>query len=190
ACEISEHEYLERHDFEHWLEMGNKPTNVENRLFVVFSVTSPDQEVGLPDFMVGIWNYCVDSKTNLSRLAFDIYDRNASGTITEADLEGMLVDVWGENWRVKQTNSTKRCRGLEDDERASALMAECAGADPMESEQWEKFCRVYPNLLHPIFKLQKTLQEATLGRKRWAKIGVMLQKRAKRLGEKWRGYPH
>lgn len=50
--------------------------------------------------MVGIWNYCVDSKTNLSRLAFDVYDRNASGTITEADLEGMLVDVWGENWQV------------------------------------------------------------------------------------------
>lgn len=57
-------------------------------------------KVGLADFMVGIWNYCVDSKTNLSRLAFDIYDRNASGTITEADLEGMLVDVWGENWQV------------------------------------------------------------------------------------------
>lgn len=62
-------------------------------------------KVGLADFMVSIWNYCVDSKTNLSRLAFDIYDRNASGTITEADLEGMLVDVWGEKWRVLKNSS-------------------------------------------------------------------------------------
>ncbi len=43
-------------------------------------------------------NYCVDSKENLSRLAFDIYDRHTTGTITEADLEGMLIDVWGPNW--------------------------------------------------------------------------------------------
>eukprot|EP00904_Undaria_pinnatifida_P011007 jgi/Undpi1/7036/HiC_scaffold_21.g09510.m1 len=117
ACEVGENEYLERNDFEHWLEMGSKPSNLENRLFVVFSVTSPDQEVE------------------------------------------------------------------EDDERASALMAECAGTDPMEIDQWEKFCRGYPNLLHPIFKLQKSLQEATLGRKQWAKIGSKLQKREKALEE-------
>lgn len=73
-------------------------------------VNAQKTQIGLVDFMVGIWNYCVDSKTNLSRLAFDVYDRNASGTITEADLEGMLVDVWGENWQVlvKTTRKTTR----------------------------------------------------------------------------------
>lgn len=34
------------------------------------------------------------------------------------------------------------------------------------------------------------VQEATLGRKRWAKIGAKLQKRDKALGERWRGYPY
>lgn len=50
--------------------------------------------------MVATWNYCVDGKTQLSRLAFDVYDRHMTGTITEADLEGMLIDVWGNNWYV------------------------------------------------------------------------------------------
>lgn len=48
--------------------------------------------------MVSCWNYCVDDKERLSRLAFDIYDRQTSGTITEADLEEMVIDVWGPKW--------------------------------------------------------------------------------------------
>lgn len=28
----------------------------------------------------------------------------------------------------------------------------------MQPEEWEAFCRAYPNLLHPIYKLQRTLQ--------------------------------
>lgn len=55
-------------------------------------------KVSLYDFVLGVLNYCVDSKENLSRLAFDIYDRHTTGTITEADLEGMLIDVWGVKW--------------------------------------------------------------------------------------------
>lgn len=57
-------------------------------------------QVSLYDFVLGVLNYCVDSKENLSRLAFDIYDRHTTGTITEADLEGMLIDVWGVKWWV------------------------------------------------------------------------------------------
>lgn len=46
----------------------------------------------------------------------------------------------------------------ESDEFAKNLMVERGGMDPMVIDEWEKFCRVYPNLLHPIFKLQRTLQ--------------------------------
>lgn len=55
-------------------------------------------QICLFDFVVGLLNYCVDGKEHLSRLAFDVYDRHTTGTITEADLEGMLIDVWGANW--------------------------------------------------------------------------------------------
>ena len=55
-------------------------------------------QISLYDFAVGLLNYCVDGKEHLSRLAFDVYDRHTTGTITEADLEGMLIDVWGPNW--------------------------------------------------------------------------------------------
>ena len=63
---------------------------------MAFALRGP--QISLYDFVVGLMNYCVDGKEQLSRLAFDIYDRHTTGTITEADLEGMLIDVWGPNW--------------------------------------------------------------------------------------------
>ena len=61
-------------------------------------VAAISPQISLYDFVVGLLNYCVDGKEHLSRLAFDVYDRHTTGTITEADLEGMLIDVWGPNW--------------------------------------------------------------------------------------------
>lgn len=55
-------------------------------------------QVSLYDFVLGIVNYGVDGKDSLFRLAFDVYDRHTTGTITDADLEGMLIDVWGVDW--------------------------------------------------------------------------------------------
>eukprot|EP00752_Nemacystus_decipiens_P001706 g1652.t1 len=163
AIEHSEGDSLVRTDFEHWLEMGEKPTPAQGRLFDVFLVTCNDEQISLYDFVVGLLNYCVDGKEYLSRLAFDVYDRHTTGTITEADLEGMLIDVWGPNW--------------EGEELATGLLAERAGKDPMQPQEWEGFCRAYPNLLHPIYKLQRTLQDFTIGKKRWAKVGERLKKR-------------
>lgn len=80
-----------------------------------------------------------------------------TAAITTATTIKQIEDhLQSNNFNINFGMQQRPSRG--DDERASALMAECAGADPMESEQWEKFCRVYPNLLHPIFKLQKSLQ--------------------------------
>lgn len=55
-------------------------------------------QISLYDFVLGLLNYCLEGREYLSKLAFDVYDRHTSGTITEADLEGMLIDVWGPNW--------------------------------------------------------------------------------------------
>lgn len=49
------------------------------------------------------------------------------------------------------------------DQQAKALMSERVGADPMTIEHWESFCRAYPNLLHPIFKIQRMLQVLLFG---------------------------
>lgn len=46
----------------------------------------------------------------------------------------------------------------EDDALARGLLAERVGVDPMQPTEWKDFCRSYPNLLHPIYKLQRTLQ--------------------------------
>eukprot|EP00903_Cladosiphon_okamuranus_P009664 g9195.t1 len=167
AIEHGEGDSLQRTDFEHWLEMAHKPKPVEERLFEVFLVSGSDERISLYDFVVGLLNYCVDGKEHLSRLAFDVYDRHTTGTITEADLEGMLIDVWGPNW--------------EGEELARRLLTERSGTDPMPPGEWEEFCRVYPNLLHPIYKLQRTLQDFTLGKKRWAKLYERLKKRKARM---------
>ncbi|CAB1103427.1 unnamed protein product [Ectocarpus sp. CCAP 1310/34] len=45
ATESSDGKYLQRADFEHWLDMGSKPKPVEERLFEVFIVNSEEQQV-------------------------------------------------------------------------------------------------------------------------------------------------
>lgn len=55
-------------------------------------------QVSLCAFMVSVWNYCIHSKDRLPLLAFDIYDRDTSGGIGEADVEGILTYVWGAKW--------------------------------------------------------------------------------------------
>ncbi|CAM9959168.1 unnamed protein product, partial [Hapterophycus canaliculatus] len=69
AGETSRGDCLQREDFEHWLEMGEKPTPVQERLFEVFLVTPGEAQISLYNFAVALLNYCVDSKENLSRLA-------------------------------------------------------------------------------------------------------------------------
>ncbi|CAN0095933.1 unnamed protein product [Pylaiella littoralis] len=188
ASEHSEGDYLVRTDFEHWLDMGHKPKPVEDRLFELFLVNPGEDKVSLYDFVLGIVNYGVDGKDSLFRLAFDVYDRHTTGTITDADLEGMLIDVWGVpckilQWLNKRPNagceSVRNANGYPEKEQlARGLLAERAGADPMLPGEWENFCRVYPNLLHPIYKLQRTLQQdLTIGKKRWSKVNQRLKKR-------------
>ncbi|CAM9370859.1 unnamed protein product [Ectocarpus sp. 4 AP-2014] len=79
----------------------------------------------------------------------------------------MLIDVWGANW--------------EDDALARGLLAERVGVDPMQPTEWKDFCRSYPNLLHPIYKLQRTLQDMTIGKKRWAKLNEKMKLRAAKM---------
>ncbi|CBJ27186.1 expressed unknown protein [Ectocarpus siliculosus] len=116
ATESSEGKYLQRADFEHWLDMGSKPKPVEERLFEVFIINSGEQQ---------------------------------------------------------------------DDALARGLLAERVGVDPMQPTEWKDFCRSYPNLLHPIYKLQRTLQDMTIGKKRWAKLNEKMKLRAAKMGS-WR----
>ncbi|CAM9905727.1 unnamed protein product [Ectocarpus fasciculatus] len=48
----------------------------------------------------------------------------------------------------------------------------------MQPTEWQDFCRSYPNLLHPIYKLQRTLQDMTIGKKRWVKMNERMKLRA------------
>ncbi|CAM9702541.1 unnamed protein product [Ectocarpus sp. 8 AP-2014] len=51
----------------------------------------------------------------------------------------------------------------------------------MQPTEWKDFCRSYPNLLHPIYKLQRTLQDMTIGKKRWAKLNEKMKIRAAKM---------
>lgn len=52
AGETSGGDYLRREDFEHWLEMGERPTPVQERLFEVFVVTPGDAQVIVANLIV------------------------------------------------------------------------------------------------------------------------------------------
>lgn len=64
----------------------------------------------------------------------------------------------------------------EGEELARNLLAERAGMEAMQPDEFEAFCRDYPNLLHPIYKLKRTLQ-----------VGRPSERRRRSLTRRWRG---
>ncbi|CAM9134371.1 unnamed protein product [Ascophyllum nodosum] len=170
ALGSSENGTLKREQFEAWMDFDSVPEPVERRLFDAFCISEADQQVDLFNFVVGIWNYCLEGKSILSLLAFDIYDLNVSGTITEEDLKTMIVDMWGVDW--------------EQDDNVKAMVEKRRDVDAMKIDKWNEFCRLHPRVLQPAFKLQQEMQELTLGRNRWAKISERVRKRREKIDKK------
>lgn len=63
-------------------------TRFTKRIFSIFDEDNSG-EIDFREFVLSLWNYCTLSRASLVMFAFDLYDKDASGSIT-AD-EGMYV---------------------------------------------------------------------------------------------------
>lgn len=64
----------------------------------VFSLFDEDKsgQIDFREFVLTLWNYCTLSRTSLVLFAFDLYDTDCTGSLSMEEVDGMLVDLYGQ----------------------------------------------------------------------------------------------
>jgi serine/threonine-protein phosphatase 2B regulatory subunit len=76
-------------------------TKFSERIFSIFDEDASG-EIDFREFVLSLWNYCSLSNATLDIFAFDLYDRDSSGQLSGAEVDGMLRDVYGNNFSKNQ----------------------------------------------------------------------------------------
>uniref|UniRef100_A0A7S1UAP5 EF-hand domain-containing protein n=1 Tax=Phaeomonas parva TaxID=124430 RepID=A0A7S1UAP5_9STRA len=131
----------------------------------VFAIMDDDENgtIDFREFVVSVWNYCSLSQASLSMFAFDLYDRDGSGEIDTCEVEEMLQDIYGAEWKAHQParrvmNSVERLRLEEGEEEVCITPA-----------TFSSFTKHHTELLRPAFRMQRILQEKICGVDFWKK---------------------
>ena len=91
--------------------------------------------------------------------AFDLYDRDSSGEIDMAELNGMLKELYGKRYAANATavNLLKHINAMNDREYA----------DNITVDTFTEFVRTHPAMLSPAFLMQQNLRDRVLGGAWW-----------------------
>lgn len=114
--------------------------------------------VDFREFVISLWNYCTLSKAALVIFAFDLYDNDNSGGIDVHEVELLLKEVYGQEFRAStqaQTIMTKLRGGHLGPEKI------------IDINRFREFCRTHPAVLYPAFVLQTQMQGKIMGHKFW-----------------------
>ena len=129
-----------------------------------FSVMDEDGsgEVDFGEFVLCVWNFCTFDKLALMRFAFEMYDQDGSGLIDCSELQMMIKELYGKQWResAKAQLVFKKVKHMFDDGHGEAQITFI---------DFRSFCSQYPAMLFPAFKMQLDFQRAMFGAKFWIK---------------------
>ncbi|CAE7457764.1 unnamed protein product [Symbiodinium microadriaticum] len=122
------------------------------------------------EFVLAVWDYCTLSRDNLALFAFSLYDADDSGMIDKKEMEKMLKDLYGNQYK--------------DSPHAMALYNRLAEMQQKYIDEpfFVDFARTHPAMLYPATVLQIKLRERVLSEKFWAD---QLRKRNQRFKGKY-----
>jgi Ca2+-binding EF-hand superfamily protein len=132
-------------------------TRFTKRIFTMFD----EDGSGLLDFhefVLSLWNYCTLTKSSLVLFAFDLYDKDNSGTITNNEVMDMLKDLYGKDGYKRNPQAKLIAVELEALERLDG---------DVDIEDFREFCRTHPALLFLAFQMQESIHNRVLGPTFW-----------------------
>ena len=106
------------------------------------------------------WSYCTLHRATLLLFTFDIYDTDHNGSLTMDEMNAMLKDLFGSDYRSKRAAVI------------AALEADSLGAKDgdFNIDDFRVFARVHGSMLSPAFKVQNDLRERIAGQAFWARL--------------------
>lgn len=137
-------------------------TPLSERLFDLYREGSDG--ITFKTFTILTWNLCTRDAEGLVLFAFQLYDRTARGVLDLADVEMLVNEVFGEDWRTL-AGARKIVKEL--------CEVDLSGNPRAASVTVPIFMRVTRNapvMLFPAFELQLAIQKRILGVGFWEKI--------------------
>ena len=131
-------------------------TRFTKRIFSIFDEDGSGL-INFREFVLSLWNYCTLTKASLMMFAFDLYDKDQSGSIAGEEVIDMLHDLYG-----KEFKQNPQARLVE---RELEMLHRKDGA--VSIEDFTVFARNHPALLFHAFRMQESIQDFVLGRTFW-----------------------
>ncbi len=135
-------------------------TKFNKRVFTIFDEDGSG-EIDFREFVVALWNYCTMGKSALTIFAFDLYDTDGSGEIELDEVERMLKEVYGKNFKTSRV-AQQLLHKL-------TVTCELDHGGAISVEKFNHFCTRHPGLIFPAFRFQIELQEKLCGKPFWAR---------------------
>jgi serine/threonine-protein phosphatase 2B regulatory subunit len=150
-------------------------TEFARRVFTVFDEDNSGT-VDFCEFVLALWNYCTLGKSALVMFAFDLYDLDGSGEIEEPEVQQMLRDIYGPEFRANgragkiYVQLTRHFEIATEEKKRNLNAAFGPGEQAgITVQQFNDFTKTHPSMLHPAFLFQTAIQKRCLGVRYWRK---------------------
>ena len=113
-----------------------------------------NHSLDFPEFFVGMWNYCTMKHDFMVKFAFDLFDRDGSGSMDTREVVDMVELVLGKTKRNKTVKDF--INKLDKD-----------GSGDVSLDEWYDMNRRCQSLLMPAWELQRKLRHRVVGPIYW-----------------------
>eukprot|EP01032_Pedospumella_encystans_P013477 gene13478-15514_t len=143
-------------DIVEWLTLIDiERTSLSERIFYAAD-RDGDHRLNFFEFVVSLWKFCVLGDGSLNVFAFDMFDTDSDGILSEADVHVMFNELLGEHHAHTAQN-----------EFVLADWRKHSRDGSMTVEQFRPFSQTHQALFHEIFTIQRRMRKRTLGIRYW-----------------------
>lgn len=114
-----------------------------------------DGRITFREFVLSVWKYVVLGRHDLAGFAFDMYDTDNSGFLSEEEVINMVAELYGTKNLEDSVN--KMIRKMDKDKNHRISKKEFAAG-----------VRNFPQILHPAFDIQTKMRKKIIGDSFWA----------------------
>mmetsp|Transcript_45167 Transcript_45167/g.78892 ORF Transcript_45167/g.78892 Transcript_45167/m.78892 type:complete len:387 (-) Transcript_45167:575-1735(-) len=141
--------------------LGIESSIFTERIFEAFDKDGTGK-IDFFEFVVSLWKFCALGSESINVFAFDLYDTDADGALTEIEVKVLFHDLYW--YGIEHKEDEKSRRTLRD------LLKRGEGF--ITIEEFRPFCQDNQVLLQPVFDVQNKLREAAMGSEFWESMST------------------
>lgn len=135
-----------------YLRVKNNP--FLRRVFLLFDLDHTSN-LDFGQFVLAMWNYCINPQSTLLYFSFQIYDLDEDGILSKEDARRMFLEIYGANDKVNEYMK-----------KLDSLLGGIEGST-VSFTGLQTLSLTYPSLLLPAYNLQVLIQRRLLGEVMW-----------------------